>query len=762
MTFSGDTADDTGARPDSEISGPQAFVSYHDPPEVREALAEALTIALETAGPDFGDAVRALTAAAAGADPYQMMAAMTFYLGSSKAGVNPEYDRPLGIFQHHLEIAQAVLFHGPGPLQPGTASARVEGLAAAIKDYGHAWMLLQMQKVQQIHNHEARRRQQLLAQLRIRASINRGWGYQSRVDAMLDALLAPLSSLAEELGFAPGDLPVLWRAMRQTVVERMRRHIDALREAREWPVDDIWIEKIARRFGRLEPAPGGGWVAAAQHNDDVRDFYIVNCADLRLADHFRFTLDDLVELWPGGVAPETVRSIVSGWTASRADYEHINIAKLPLDNPVMSRPLIANGDDSWHMFCGWVPLHNPFQLIETALEGHQKALDRYRDRRSGFLEQRVADLLTAALPDATVERSLYSVDPDDGKQYENDVIALISSFAVIAEAKAGSVHPDARHGKPAVLKERVRRLVVDPSQQALRVAAALEVATGEMTFRRRADDSTFVVDAGNVRRTLTLAVTLEPIADMLPRLVEIAGTGLSAETADALSYNINILDLEVVIDLLDHPSEVLHYLGRRAEIEQRVFLNGDEVDLLGLYLETGFNLGEREFEGDLMLDVTGMSDSIDVWHYKTEAGMDAVKPRSHRIDWWERVLTRVEARAMDRWAEIGVTICNVAPPEQHEFEQAMRQLREEVVSGRRPASDLLAFFNGPPQRQDLFVGVIAASPDPEQRREQYSAAIASAIEESGAPRAILLAWTPVPIDEPYFALALHDARDEQG
>jgi hypothetical protein len=163
-----------------------------------------------------------------------------------------------------------------------------------------------------------------------------------------------------------------------------------------------------------------------------------------------------------------------------------------------------------------------------------------------------------------------------------------------------------------------------------------------------------------------------------------------------------------------------------------------------------------------MLDVTGMSDPIDVWHCKTEDGMVAVKPRSHRIDWWERGLTRVETRAMNRWAEIGVTICNVAPPEQQEFQEAMRQLREEVVSGRRPASDLLAFYNGPPQRQDLLVGVIAASPDPEQRREQYSAAVASALEAGGPSRAILLAWTPVPIDEPYFALAPHDATDGQG
>lgn len=307
-----------------------------------------------------------------------------------------------------------------------------------------------------------------------------------------------------------------------------------------------------------------------------------------------------------------------------------------------------------------------------------------------------------------------------------------------------------------VLRDRIRGLVVDPSEQALRLAGRLEDATGEIEFRRSVDGSSMIVDAGKIRRTLTLAVTLEPIADLLPRLSEIAEAGLSTRDADALSYNINILDLELVMDLLEHPSEVLHYLGRRAEVERRTFLLGDEVDLLALYLDNGLNLGEAEFSGMQLLDVTGLSDPIDVWHYRREAGTPAEKPRSHRTDWWERVLARVEERAGPRWAEIGVTFCNVAPPEQQEFENAMRELRRAVTAHERPASDYLLFVNGPPQRQDVFVGVVAASADAGLRYEQYESAVAGAVNETENARVILLAWTPVPIEEPYFALALYD------
>lgn len=224
------------------------------------------------------------------------------------------------------------------------------------------------------------------------------------------------------------------------------------------------------------------------------------------------------------------------------------------------------------MFCGWVLLHNPFELIEKVLEGHPHLIAAYLERRAEFLEDEVARLFERALPEATVERSLISVDPADGREYENDVVAQVSSFAVVAEAKAGRLHPDARRGQNRVLRDRVEELLVRPSEQGLRLARRLEQTSGPLVLTRRSDRSEVTIDATSVRRGLAIGVTLEPLASLLPRLVEIDEAGLTGAEAGALAYSINLPDLELVIELLEHPSEILHYLLRRGEIEQRFFV----------------------------------------------------------------------------------------------------------------------------------------------------------------------------------------------
>jgi hypothetical protein len=315
---------------------------------------------------------------------------------------------------------------------------------------------------------------------------------------------------------------------------------------------------------------------------------------------------------------------------------------------------------------------------------------------------------------------------------------------------------EARQGRGRQLRDRIDELLVKPSEQALRLARRLEHEDTPVSFTRSADGSELTIEASEVRRTLTVGVTLEPLAGLLPRLAEVAKAELSTLASDALAYSLNLLDLEIVVDLLDHPSEVLHYLTRRTEIERSQFLTGDEVDLLALYLQTGFNLGEHEFEEQHHLDVTGLSHAIDVWHYRREAGLPAHHPSMQRTDWWERLLSLAEERCGPRWAEIGVSLCNVADYDQRELEDALHQLRREIAAGDRPATDVVLLQNGPPQRRDVFIGLIAAFPDAGQRAQQYRDAASSVLATHPADRVLVLAWTPVPIEPAYFALALFD------
>jgi hypothetical protein len=435
-----------------------------------------------------------------------------------------------------------------------------------------------------------------------------------------------------------------------------------------------------------------------------------------------------------------------------------------LENPVLGWPFVATESNVWHLFCAWILLHNPFELFERLIANHTELFDAYLGRRAEFLEQSVAKLLDRAFPGSEVERSLLYIDPADGKEYENDVLALVGSYALVTEAKAGRIGPEERRGKRRQLRDRISELLVKPSEQAFRFADLLAKSTGGITLRRKTDGGTVTIPCGQIHRVLTLGVTLEPLAGTLPRLHELSEAGLTERATDALAYSISLPDLDLVVRLLGHPSEILHYFRRRAEIERRGFLRGDEADLLGLYLQTGFNLGSAECDDQHRIDITGMSDPIDIWHYSEDADLEVARPTVRRTGWWEANLSRVESRSSQtsRWPEVGVTMCNVAYEDQDKFQGAMKTLHEEIIRGTRPTTDMVVFQNGPPQRRDVFVGLIAASPDREERKQQYSSAAQRAAHELREQRITVLAWTPRSVDEPCFAFAVFELQDVVG
>ena len=740
-------------------SGDEGLVFYRPSPEVSRAIQAALGRAIEAAGPSFGEAANAVQAVVARAEPFALVGAFAMYFGTAQVGTNPEFSRPLGVFQHDIELVQALAFGSRFPSQspPDPPVAVIEETARAVREFTDAWVLLEARKVAQASEGGDRDLAFVMFGLRVKAMSLRGWGYQEPMIRMLQTLLAPLDvSVEAVVGWRPSVLPGWWAALARTVNDRLNLHRDAVREATNWPVDDDWLRRVREQFGTLAVADEAALIVDAGADEDVRGGFIYHSSDLRAHEIYRFNLADLVDLMPAVVTAQTVRSILNMWSLTPTEMGAAPIGTLLLENPVISRPFVISGTDQWHLFCGWILLHNPFALIEQALAGHTDLFNTYLRRRSEFLEDATAALFAKSLPGAQVETALLYTDPADGKEYETDVLVLLDSHALVAEAKSGRLGPEARRGKGRQFRDRIADLLAGPSEQAHRLASLLMNGSGH-TFRRKADGTSVTIDPGAVRHVITLGVTLEPFAWLLPRLSELTDVGLVQRTVETVAFNISLLDLELALGLLRHPSEVLHYLSRRTEIERRDFLRGDEADLLGLYFRTSFNLGPVEFEPDHIVDVTGMSDPIDRWHYGQDAGIEIDRPKVERTAWWERMLTRIEERRFPRWSETGTAMCNVAVADQAQFETSMNQLRADINAKRRPPTDILVLHNGPPQRRDVFVGVIAASPDGEARRTQYQSAAAVVLnQESQIDRVIVIAWPPFPIDAPYLAIGMFE------
>jgi hypothetical protein len=119
----------------------------------------------------------------------------------------------------------------------------------------------------------------------------------------------------------------------------------------------------------------------------------------------------------------------------------------------------------------------------------------------------------------------------------------------MADCKAGRLPPKARQAKGRALREQIQELVVEPAAQARRLADALIAADGPLEVLDVVGQP-ITLDAGPVRRTLTLGVTLEPFASFLPRLSDPVAAGLTDREVDELALSVALTDLEIIAEIL--------------------------------------------------------------------------------------------------------------------------------------------------------------------------------------------------------------------
>jgi hypothetical protein len=217
-----------------------------------------------------------------------------------------------------------------------------------------------------------------------------------------------------------------------------------------------------------------------------------------------------------------------------------------------------------------------------------------------------------------------------------------------------------------------------------------------------------------------------------------------------LASTIALSDLEVIFETLTRACEKLHYLKRRAEFENHVQYHGDEMDLLGFYVETGFNIGEAEFSREMSLELVGMSaQRIDPYFMRGGVHSSVPKPGPRYTKWWTDLIDRVENRRGRRWTLLGLKLLNVAQAEQVKFEMAFEKVRKTVQTRwNKPGhNNHVIFQNGPPQRRDVFVAAAYKFQPRSERDEFLRVAVGNAIETTGCDEVVVIG---VDVDSPIY------------
>jgi hypothetical protein len=148
---------------------------------------------------------------------------------------------------------------------------------------------------------------------------------------------------------------------------------------------------------------------------------------------------------------------------------------------------------------------------------------------------------------------------------------------------------------------------------------------------------------------------------------------------------------------------VLHYLSERPHFQRSFELLGDELDFLGLYLSTGFNIAALESRKGLFT-LTGVSAPIDRYYEAREAGIRVPKPKPDLQPLYRAIVERLSDRRPEGWTTAGISLLSSADPsEQRRVERSLNQLRSSVRKEHHKPDHINSLGVEPPSAQKAAV-----------------------------------------------------------
>ncbi len=174
--------------------------------------------------------------------------------------------------------------------------------------------------------------------------------------------------------------------------------------------------------------------------------------------------------------------------------------------------------------------------------------------------------------------------------------------------------------------------------------------------------------------------------------------------------------------------------------------------MLAFYLQTGFNIGEMEYNGTF-LELTAMSKIVDDYYIALAEGVRGKKPQPKLTQMWKDICERLERRNFHQWSDVAVAILSVSYDDQHKLQPAFKKIRKNVLKNWRKPDHLCSTLLVPPaQRSDAIALYAFRERDKEERRQRMSDIAAQVFEHAHVKRCVILGVNIDRMDYPYSTL----------
>jgi len=455
---------------------------------------------------------------------------------------------------------------------------------------------------------------------------------------------------------------------------------------------------------------------------------------------FWLSIEDWIACYPEQIERTHIEWVLSLWSLSLGSLEAENPEDFFLENPVWAKPIINIGAGQFLLAIPGLVQSFGQQLLEAVIKTESQLWEKYQSKvRPKYLEAFVARLLTRALPSAKVLGGVVWLDPVSGKRFETDLFIICETHALIVECKSGRFTGRARRGDTACLENEIGKLIAEPTLQGQRFAEFLSKANGRVEVKD-ASGAKHMFEAKQFLRISRINVTMDCLGPVgiQGRMLREAGM-VSKDLQPAATFHLH--GLEHIVEILDRPAFLFHYLHRRAEIEAAIDLISTEENLLAMYLATGFDLGEIEGAESKVLAVSTMAGELDPYFWGEELDRPIPKPKRRLTKWWEDILLCMERHAIFGWMESSYCLLSVGYERQKRFEQGVKKMLKDVKSNwHKPEHKNVCFLvAGSPKRPVTLMCVGVKNVTLAQQRETVLRAFnaANAKEPTSATFAIV-------------------------
>ncbi|MCA6358103.1 hypothetical protein [Phenylobacterium sp.] len=675
----------------------------------------------------------------------------------SEAGASPTSIMS-NIQQHQVELLQALAMTlppgdwGRGPSDPHRLTEIMDAIGKATDAFHHRRYLA----MEQEHNPEERFIIGLQERMRVHTQVVRNWGYFSDVVQISTELYGALDNEFEaHHGFSPTDLIAVSRDLVKIIETRNSDRYQRLTKVFRGRTIAQFVKLYFKYFPELEGTPEEAMRAfpPSATLEQVK-LTVLAHSDLKLLGIYTAPVAELATM--SGRSEATVRKILQTVSMKPGslmgqDFEHFFMG-----NPIWTAPLIDFGGE----FLSAIPqsifshIHPMMrELFEAA--GLKEQLER---RRAEYLEWKLTQIVALTLPTARlIPSKKWQLD---GVEYETDLIAVLDRVIMLFEAKSAALTPAGLRGAPERVRRHVRDLIVDPSVQSQRLTSVIwkakEGDAGALEIT-----NALGLDVTNVDTITRVSVTLDDFSVLSTAERELKEAGWVPADLP-LAHTLNIADFGCVADLLSEPLFFIHYLSERSRIQKVTEILGDELDYLGLYLKTGFNLGGLE-KGEYLVAISGMSGPIDHYYTSRDAGVAVPQPRPRMHPYFSKLLTELESRSFESWTTAGLDILRSASfDEQRQAVKGTERLRKSVQKNfRDPKHECCMVIIPPAGREAVLMFYVYNQAGAFKRDDTVSQLATEVLEQHGQPRCTVVGRKIEDWDRPYQFVIIASPRKEE-